>query len=382
MFDSSERQIKRSGKPGDGNLCQYKDLSCVRCCLPHIGGDSCREYPAGESVPASPDKNPAGYLGPRGLRMKFKNFHSPKDPKFEASRYEDAFSDVGKEEMERRFSERRKLFLAIYDRTRPRESLLQYRNAAQRHEGYRYRPAASSGPVSLFLGGSVPAAPFQKGELPECHLLGFVDGRNKVGCLAHPLAESSQGFDGRDHAGFFQNTGCCENVGCEASHEFKFLSASALKFFDKAVDGMSWYQYSRHATSVLVHYLRSYDHLLQRLDEKALLDGWTLQRLVKFTNAFYDEWPLREPDRPALSVPDGDSKRMNSLKILSADIPPAERILYIALDAYFPQGPFAAPLQQARDFIERRLKALDNDERRPHIARQHEAGDEAMGLEK
>jgi hypothetical protein len=59
---------------------------------------------------------------------------------------------------------------------------------------------------------------------------------------------------------------------------------------------MSWYEYSRHATSVLVHYLRSYDHILQRLDERKLLDALSLKRLVAFTNALYDEWPLRKPD--------------------------------------------------------------------------------------
>ena len=229
--------------------------------------------------------------------MKFKNFNPLKDPRIEASQYEDSFPDVGREEMERRFSERRRLFLDIYDREQPRQSLALYMKAAQRNEGYTYKPAATAGLVSLYLGGSVPTKHLQKGELPECQLLGFVDGIRAVGCLAHPLAEASQGYDGRDQVGFFNHTGCCGSIGCEASKEFTFLSASAMKIFDKAVDGMSWYEYSRHATSVLVYYLRSYDHVLQRLDEEELLGLLTLERLVEFTNSLYDEWPMRGPDR-------------------------------------------------------------------------------------
>src|SRR3990172_3853101 len=98
--------------------------------------------------------------------------------------------------------------------------------------------------------------------------------------MAHPLAETSQGYDGREQVGFFHHTDCCRSIGCEASKEFKFLSASAMKIFDKAVLGMSWYEYSRHATSVLVYYLRSYDCILQRLDERELLDALTLEQLV------------------------------------------------------------------------------------------------------
>ena len=236
--------------------------------------------------------------------MKFKNFNPLKDPKIEASQYEDSFPDVGREEMEKRFSERRDLFLDIYDREQPRQSLPQYMKAAQRNEGYTYKPEASTGLVSLFLGGSVPTKHLQKGELPECQLLGFVDGKRTVGCMAHPLAETSQGYDGRDQVGFFNHTDCCRNVGCEASKEFKFLSTSAMKIFDKAVDGMSWYEYSRHATSVLVYYLRSYDHILQRLDERELLDTLTLEQLVEFTNALYDEWPMRKPDWSGVISPE------------------------------------------------------------------------------
>jgi hypothetical protein len=115
--------------------------------------------------------------------MNFKNFNPMSDPKIGASQYEDSFPDVGREEMERRFSERRDLFLDIYDPKQPRKSLSHYMRAAQTHEGYRYKHPANTGPGSLFIGGSVPANP-QKGELPECQLLGFVDEKRRVGCLA------------------------------------------------------------------------------------------------------------------------------------------------------------------------------------------------------
>jgi hypothetical protein len=299
----AEQEMMRSGEAADVSLCQYKNVSCVRCCLPHIGGDSHLEDSEEKrsalfkrSRFAHYLKYSGRYLGPGNIVMKFKNFNPLKDPQIEASQYEDAFSDVGREEMERRFSERRGLFLDIYDRERPRQSLPQYMKAAQENEGYKYKPKASTGLVSLFLGGLVPTKHLQKGELPECQLLGFVDGNRTVGCMAHPLAETSRGYDGRDQVGFFNHTHCCENVGCEASKEFKFLSASAVKIFDKAVDGMSWYECSRHATSVLVYYLRSYDHLLQMLDERELLHTLTLGRLVEFTNKLYDEWPMRKPD--------------------------------------------------------------------------------------
>jgi hypothetical protein len=341
----AEQQILRSGETTDGSLCQHKNISCVRCCLPHIGGDS-------HLVDSEEDR----YLGPGNLVMKFKNFNPLQDPKIVASHYEDSFQDVGREEMERRFSERRNLFLAVYDREHPRQSLPQYMNAAQRNEGYKYKPKANAGPVSLFLGGSVPRY-FQRGELPECQLLGFVDGKGTVGCMAHPFAETSQGHDGRDQVGFFNYTGCCSSVGCEASKEFKLLSASAMKIFDKAVDGLSWYEYSRHATSVLVYYLRGYDRILQRLDARELLDALTLKQLVEFTNTLYDKWPLR------ISDPGHDSGRMNSLGILSSDIPLAERIMHIVLDTWFRQDHFAAQLQQARDYVERQIKAFAGEQK-------------------
>jgi hypothetical protein len=340
-----EQEIMRSGKASDVSLCQYKSVSCVRCCLPHIGGDSHVE----ESRETQSERLPLvdRYLGPGQIVMKFKNFNPRKDPRIEASQYEDSFPDVGRDEMERRFSERRRLFLEIYDRARPRQSLPQYMAAAQRNEEYKYKPAANAGPVSQYLGGSVPAEPMQKGELPECQLLGFTDAKRSAGCLAHPLAETSQGYDGRDHVGFFHHSGCCRNVGCEASEEFRFLSTSALKVFDKAVEGMSWYNFSRHATSVLVYYLRSYDHLLQKLDEVHLLDAMTLPQLVHFTNTLYDEWPLRKREC-LLDV----SARMNSIDLLSTDIPLAERMMYIALDTRFLRDHFAAQLLQARARIE------------------------------
>jgi hypothetical protein len=128
-----------------------------------------------------------------------------------------------------------------------------------------------------------------------------------------------------------------------------------MKIFDKAVDGMSWYEYSRHATSVLVYYLRSYDHILQMLDERELLDTLTLERLVAFTNTLYDEWPMRKKG-PHYCLSNG-SDHMNSLDILSTNIPLVERMMYIALDTQFLQDHFAIQLQQARDHVERRIEA-------------------------
>jgi len=114
---------------------------------------------------------------------------------------------------------------------------------------------------------------------------------------------------------------------------------------------MSWYEYSRHATSVLVYYLRGYDHLLQRLDARELLDTLALEQLVEFTNALYDEWPMRKADGSVCHP------RMNSLDILSTDLPLAERMMYIVLDTWFLHDHFATQLQQARDHVERRIEA-------------------------
>jgi hypothetical protein len=359
-----EQQIMRSGKAGEISLCQYRNVSCVRCCLPHIGGDAHMEDSDEERAlllkkdrHAYDLKYSGRYLGPGMILMKFNNFNPLKDPRIEASKYEDVFPDVGKEEMEKRFSERRALFLSTYNREQPRQSLSQYMKAAQNHEGYSYTFEVTTGLASLFLGGSVPTKTLHKGSLPECQLLGFVDSRGRVGCMAHPFAETSRGCDGRDLAGFFQNTGCCDSAGCEASKEFRFLSSSALKVFDKAIEGLSWYEYSRHATSVLVYYLRSYDYLLQKLDETALLDAFTLDRLVVFTNSFYDEWPLRQPEFP------GDSARMSSLEILSMDIPLAERIMWIALGSRFIPARSAEQMEQAEAYLSRRIEALYSEGR-------------------
>jgi len=371
MFHSAEQTkrifeelaILRSGKASEISLCRYKNVSCVRCCLPHIGGDSYMEDSEEErtallkrSRPEYQLKYSGRYLGPGYIVMRFANFNPLKDPKIEASQYEDSFPDVGREEMEKRFTQRRNLFLTIYGREQPKQSLLRYIKAAQRNEGYAHKHAASAGPASLFLGGSVPAKSLQKGELPECQLLGFVDEKRTVGCMAHPLAETAQGRDGRRHAGFFSHTDCCSSIGCEASEEFKFLSTSAMKIFDKAVGGMSWYEYSRHATSVLVYYLRSYDHLLQQLDERDLLDGLALEQLVEFTNTLYDEWPLKQPDCSAGHPSTDHAAAMNSLDILSTDLPLAERIMHIALNTRFLHDHFAVQLQQARNHLERRIE--------------------------
>jgi hypothetical protein len=356
----AEQEIMRSGEATDASLCKYKNVSCVRCCLPHIGGDSHMEDSEEKRTAlfnrdrlAYQHRYSGRYLGPGNIVMKFKNFNPLNDPKIEASQYEDSFPDVGREEMERRFSERRNLFLEIYNREQPRQSLSLYMKAAQKNEGYTYKHVVTAGPASLFLGGSVPTKHLQKGELPECQLLGFVDGKKTVGCMAHPLAETSHGCDGRDQVGFFSHTGCCNSVGCEASKEFTFLSVSAMKIFDKAIEGMSWYQYSRHATSVLVYYLRSYDYIVQRLDEKKILDAMTFEQLVAFTNALYDEWPVRKPAGSEPHQLSNDSDHMDSLAILSTDIPLAERIMYIALDAWFLQNHFSMQLQHARNFVEK-----------------------------
>jgi len=129
--------------------------------------------------------------------------------------------------------------------------------------------------------------------------------------------------------------------------------------FDKAVDGLSWYEYSRHASSVLVYYMRSYDHILQRLDERELLDTLTLGQLVDFTNTLYDEWPLREQHRGTGNPLSTDSGRMNSLDILSANIPLAERMMYIALDTRFLKDRFPIQLRLARDHVKKKVKNSD-----------------------
>jgi hypothetical protein len=330
--------------PGSGaSLCRRGTISCVRCCLPHIGGDSCRDADG-------------AWLGPGGLLLKFENFNPRHDPRIEASGYEDAFADAGKGEMERRFAERRRLFLEIYDPEHPRESLPRYMKASAEAEGYRYRHGANAGPASLHVGGSVPAGPRGRGELPECQLLGFTDERERPGCLAHPLAETSGGHDGRDLAGFFHHTGCCDSVECEAGREFRYLSPAALGVFDRAVTGLSWYGYSRHATSVLVYYLRAFDHLLVRMNEAAVLARLPLRQLASFTNALHDDWPFQ---RPTAAVPAQTGMGfMNTLDLLRTPIPLPERILHIALRTGFRADTFGAQLGRAREWIARRMERL------------------------
>ncbi|MEJ2108369.1 MAG: hypothetical protein P8Z37_00350 [Acidobacteriota bacterium] len=332
----AELEILRSGKTNGANLCRHGNVSCVRCCLPHIGGDPYKE---------GTDR----YIGPGGIRMLFRNFNPLNDPGINASQYEDSLPDVGREEMERRFTERKKLFLALFDPKHPRSTLNRYIQAVQSRERYSYKPQATSGPVSLFLGGSVPKSNFQKSELPECQLLGFVDPKGRVGCMAHPMAETSGGFDGRDLVGFFQHTGCCDSVGCEASKEFRHLSRSAMKIFDKAVDGMSWYEYSRHATSVLVYYLRGYDYIIQSLEKSEILDTLTLKQLVRFTNSLYDTWPLKKSDRTEYPG------------ILTMDIPLAERITYLALNTGFSGDHGNQQLNQARKHIHTRMEQFASE---------------------
>jgi hypothetical protein len=363
-----EQAILRSGEVAAVSLCQYRNVSCVRCCLPHIGGDSHLEDSAEQRLALFNKDRQAyylrysnRYLGPGNIVMKFNNFNPLKDPRIEASQYEDSFPDVGKEEMERRFSNRRSLFLDIYDRKQARQSLTLYIKEAQNCEEYTYTYDMNTGLASMYFGGSASAQHVEIGALPECQLLGFVDEQRRVGCMAHPIAESSQGYDGRDQVGFFHHSGCCDSVGCEASKEFPYLSTPARQVFDKAIDGMSWYEFSRHATSVLVYYLRGYDFMVQRLDERNLLSALTLEQLVEFTNALYDKWPLKNQAcnmQPPTWATQDPELPMTSLQILSLDIPLAERILYIALNSCFLHDRFEWQLQQARDCIQKHIKAF------------------------
>ena len=112
---------------------------------------------------------------------------------------------------------------------------------------------------------------------------------------------------------------------------------------------------------MLAYYLRCYDHILQRLDERELLDTLTLQQLVEFTNALCDEWPLRNPDWSERHPPSHDSDPVNYLDVLSTDIPLAERLMYIALDTRFLRDHFVMKLQQARDHIDRHIEDLRSE---------------------
>ena len=352
-----KQSIMRSGTVANVNLCQHGNFSCVRCCLAHIGGDSPVDvFDVDDSAAGCAEDDTDRYLGPGGTLMKFRNFNPRTGPRMEASQYEDAFPDVGREEMERRFATRRALFLNLYDRARPEQTLQQYMQMAQKSEGYRYRHEADAGPFSMYIGGTVSARQLQSGELPECHLLGFLDDEKAgVGCMAHHSTAMSRGYDGRDRVGFFHNSGCCESVGCEASREFRYLSAAARKIFDHAIEGMSWYEYSRHATSVLVYYLRGYEYIIQLLENMVHATPPTLSCLVGFTNDLYDNWPLRNPEKTADHGANSSSGRMDSLAILSTDIPLTERIFHIAIGSEFHRENFAVRSSEARAFVKQRI---------------------------
>jgi len=103
--------------------------------------------------------------------------------------------------------------------------------------------------------------------------------------------------DGREQAGFFKNTDSCRVCDCAPSKEFGYLSDSSRKVFERFTKGMSWYEYSRHSTAVLVYYLRSYDYLIQKLDENGILEDLPLEKIVEFTNSLFETWPLKESHR-------------------------------------------------------------------------------------
>jgi hypothetical protein len=70
----AEQEIMRSGEATDVSLCQYKNVSCVRCCLPHIGGDSHMEDSEEKRAALFKRSNPAyhpkysgRYLGPGNI---------------------------------------------------------------------------------------------------------------------------------------------------------------------------------------------------------------------------------------------------------------------------------------------------------------------------
>jgi len=298
-----KRHLKElhSSEENDVSLCQYNGSSCVRCCLPHIGGDSTHELSKDERTKLFNKDNLAyriryenRYVGPKGILMKFNNFHPIKEPGFEVSHYEDSFEDEGQEEIEKNFSRRRKLFLKMFNPKEPDSSIAKYERKTKKEEGYRYKPSEGESLATLFFGGSIPQKNCGKGEAAECHLLGFLDEEKKeAGCLAHPFAPNTQGYDGRDKAGFFHNDSC-SRCSCTWSEEFRYLSDSARKVFERATNGMSWYDHSRHGTAVLVAYLRSYDNIIQMIDKKGKLDKMSLENLVEFTNNIFDNWPLKE----------------------------------------------------------------------------------------
>lgn len=290
-------EIIHSTPKRDISLCQYDGLSCVRCCLPHIGGDFPRGIPEGElSEILKNDKArwygefEHQYVGPKGIKMKFISVHPRIGPGMEASHYEDSFQDVGQQEMERRFERRREKFTKIYDPQKAAETLDRYIHEIQEEEGYSFKTDRGLGLFTLFFGGNIPV---KEGNLPECQLLAYAG--NEVGCLAHPLSPESKGIDGRELAGFFKNTDSCRISGCEWAKEFPYLSDSALRVFKKATEGMSWYEYSRHSTAVLVAYLRAFDFLLEMMDKRDKLESKSLDEVVEFTNDLFDNWEFPRP---------------------------------------------------------------------------------------
>jgi hypothetical protein len=299
--------VLNSSKDNERSLCQTGEQSCVRCCLPHIGGDSPYEHSKDERTGAFNEDNQLfevnhenRYVGPQGLLMKFSNIDPLGKIGFSISHFEDSFEDVGKEEMDQRLARRRELFKEVFDPNNPSESLKVYTERIQQEESYGYHPEKDSfrGLGALFMGGSIYFGDHGKDELPECHMLGFIDDDQKrVGCLAHPLSDLSEGFDGRMEQGFFAGNDSCVGVNCSPSKNFKYLSDSALKVFDKTMGGMSWYDYSRHATGVFVSFLRGYDHIIQMLDQKGKLDSMSLEGLVEFTNELFDNWKFMAPRR-------------------------------------------------------------------------------------
>jgi len=227
-----------STKTSGFSLCQYKNLSCVRCCMPHIGGDSHMEDSAdarlklfNENYSAYYQRYGDRYVGPNGAIMKFVNFHPFKQPNFEVSHYEDSFKDAGREEMEKRFSRRRELFLEMFDIKKPKESLRKYAAKIHHEEGYNYKPEPFRSFGALILGGSVHIPKNEKGKLPECHLLAFLDENKKAGCLAHPLAETSKNLIGlKEVFSYFaiSHTSCMRNQP-NLTFAFDFLCLVLLK---------------------------------------------------------------------------------------------------------------------------------------------------------
>jgi len=291
------REIIHSSEKKEISLCQYNKLSCVRCCLPHIGGDSSQGLPPNKLEEIqNKDKQKwfrefeNQYVGPNGTKLKFISIHPRVEPKIEVSHYENSFQDVGKDEMEKRFKKRRNVFLGKYDPNNAHKTLEEYITSIKKEEKYSYKENNNTGFFTLFFGGDIPV---KKNNLPECHLLANIGDR--VGCLGHPLAPESKGVDGRELVGFFKETDSCRRASCEWTKEFQYLSNSALKVFQKATKGMSWYEYSRHSTIVMVAYLRAYDFLFEMMDKQGKLDNQPLDKLFEFTNKLSDNWEFKSP---------------------------------------------------------------------------------------